>query len=85
MYHPLWEPEKALNLLQPCSPQASGTHGNDRTCSPAPGLPRTLSPLISDPRPILGPFFSLIQRHILDCLADFLFPPLGWPGDTLRA
>ena len=61
VYHPLWEPEKALNLLQPCSPKASWAHGNDRTCSPAPGLSRTLSPLISDPCPILGPFFSLIQ------------------------
>ena len=50
-----------------------------------PAFPGTLSSLTSDPQPILGPSFSLtIQHHILDCTADFLFPPLGWPGDTLR-
>ena len=43
-----------------------------------PAFPGTLSSLPpAHPGPILFP-------DILDCTADFLFPPLGWPGDTLR-
>ena len=60
MYHPLWEPEKALDLLQPCSPQASGTHGDDRHVVLPLAFPGPFLLLSQTPTPILGPFFSPI-------------------------